>query len=165
MHFGFKRLAMAALAILTTFNTTKAQDRLLVERVLPLRVEVEAAQAAIDSCATKHVAVHAYVVDRVGNIKLLLIGDGAHHDTVSGARRKAYTAAVLGKPTIEFQRELAVNPSLKLPTDPLFLFLGGGVPVRVGGEVIGALSVGGGSPEQDAECAQAGLDRIAPYLQ
>ena len=163
MSFKLKQVVLPITLLIGA--SANAQDKLLIEKVLPLRVEVEAAQAAIDSCAAKHVAVHAYVVDRLGNIKLLLVGDGAHYDTVSGARRKAYTAAILGEPTIELQKRVAQNPSATPPSDPMFLFLGGGVPVRVGGEVIGALAVGGGSPEQDAECAQAGLDKIQPYLQ
>jgi uncharacterized protein GlcG (DUF336 family) len=163
MHFHLKRL-MLPIALLAFHGVATPQSELLTEKALPLRVEIEAAQAAIDSCAAKHVAVHAYVVDALGNIKLLLVGDGAHHDTVSGARRKAYTAAILGEPTIDLQKKLAADPSLRFSSDPMFLFLGGGVPVRVDGEVIGALAVGGGSPEQDAECAQAGLEKIRPYL-
>ena len=163
MSFKLKQVVLPITLLIGA--AINAQDKLLIEKVLPLRVEVQAAQAAIDSCAAKHVAVHAYVVDRLGNIKLLLVGDGAHYDTVSGARRKAYTAAILGEPTIDLQKKVEQNPSATPPSDPMFLFLGGGVPVRVGGEVIGALAVGGGSPEQDAECAQAGLDKIQPYLQ
>jgi uncharacterized protein GlcG (DUF336 family) len=159
-----KNLALGVV-LLSAFCLAGAQDKLLTEKVLPLSLEIMAAQTSIDACAAKHVAVHAYVVDALGNIKLLLVGDGAHYDTVSGARRKAYTAAILGEPTIELQRRLAADPSLKFPSDPMFLFLGGGVPIRAGGEVIGAISVGGGSPEQDAECVQAGLDKIRPYLQ
>jgi len=44
------------------------------------------------------------------------------------------------------------------------VFLGGAVPIKIGSEVIGVLSAGGGAPEQDAECAQAGVDIIQPYL-
>jgi uncharacterized protein GlcG (DUF336 family) len=165
MSFQIKHLILPLVLLLALPCATKSQDKLLNERMLPLRVELEAAQVAIDTCGAKHVAVHVYVVDAFGNIMLLLVGDGAHYDTVSGARRKAYTAAILGEPTIEIQKRLAANPSLKPPADPMFLFLGGGVPIRAGGEVIGALAVGGGSPDQDAECAQAGLDKIRPYLQ
>jgi uncharacterized protein GlcG (DUF336 family) len=164
VHSQFKHLLVLIILVIGLGNVG-AQDKLLTSKVLPLQLEIEAAQAAIDACATKHVAVHAYVVDALGNIKLLLVGDGAHYDTVSGARRKAYTAAILGEPTIDIQRKLAANPGMAKQSDPNFLFLGGGIPVRAGGEVIGALSVGGGSPEQDAACAQAGLDKIAPYLQ
>jgi len=160
-HLG--QLALLA-AIVPAFYA-QAQDKLINQKVLPLHVEVEAAQTAIEACAAKHVAVHAYVVDANDNVKLLLVGDGAHYDTVSGARRKAHTAVLLGRPTIELQKALAANPGLQFPADPMFLFLGGAVPIRAGGEVIGALSVGGGAPEQDAECAQAGLDKIQPYLQ
>lgn len=38
-----------------------------------------------------------------------------------------------------------------------FTLLGGGLPITTSGEVIGAIGVGGGSPDQDAQVAQAGL--------
>jgi uncharacterized protein GlcG (DUF336 family) len=161
---GLIRNLALPVVLLPALQLAGAQDKLLTEKVLPLSLEIEAAQTAIETCAAKHIAVHSYVVDALGNIKLLLVGDGAHYDTVSGARRKAYTAAILGEPTIELQKRLTADPSLKFPGDPMFLFLGGGVPIRVGSELIGALSVGGGTPEQDAECAQAGLERVQPSL-
>ncbi len=38
-----------------------------------------------------------------------------------------------------------------------FSLLGGGVPITRNGQVIGAVGIGGGSPEQDVQVAEAGL--------
>jgi glc operon protein GlcG len=37
---------------------------------------------------------------------------------------------------------------------------GGGLPISIGGAVVGGIGVSGGSVEQDIECAQAGIDAI-----
>jgi uncharacterized protein GlcG (DUF336 family) len=110
-------------------------------------------------------AIHVYVMDANANIKLLLIPDGAHYDTLEGARRKGYTAAMTGKPTIELMNKLATDPAAQMPADPNTVFLGGAVPIRAHGELIGVLSAGGGQPAQDAECARAGVDKIQPDLE
>jgi uncharacterized protein GlcG (DUF336 family) len=144
-------------------STAKAQDeKLVVHKTLSLRLEIEAAQAAIDACAAKKVNVHVFVMDAEGNPRLLLIPDGAHWETLDGARGKGYTAAITGESTIDLMKRRSDPASL--PKDPRMVFLGGAVPIKIGSEVIGALSAGGGAPEQDAECAQAGLDKIQPYL-
>ena len=60
------------------------------------------------------------------------------------------------------QAQIAANPGAPQPGDgnPVFLFLAGGLPIRIGSEVVGGIGVGGAASQQDAECAQAGIDRI-----
>ena len=48
--------------------------------------------------------------------------------------------------------------------DPTIFALAGGLPIRVGNDLIGAIAVGGGAPETDEKCAQAGLDKIQALL-
>lgn len=43
------------------------------------------------------------------------------------------------------------------------LAISGGLPIKAGDEVVGAVGVSG-SPGRDDECAQAGIDRVADYL-
>jgi uncharacterized protein GlcG (DUF336 family) len=106
------------------------------------------------------VSAQVVIVGARGEVRLLLISDGGRNDTLDGARRKAYTAARMGRPTATIAEQIAANPKMLIPPEPLLLFLAGGLPIRVGTEVIGGLAVGGGAPEQDAKCAQAGLDKI-----
>ena len=151
------------IVLFTAFQPVIAQDEKLVTRKeLSLHLEMEAAQAAIDACAAKHVSVHVMVMDPEANVRLLLIPDGARYDTLDGARGKGYTAAMTGEPTINLMKRRS-DPS-SLPKDPKMVFLGGAVPIKIGSDLIGVLSAGGGAPEQDAECAQAGVDKIQPYL-
>jgi uncharacterized protein GlcG (DUF336 family) len=155
---------MLLIASLATLHAAAAQDKLQIKKELPLSVGMEAAQAAIDACAAKHVTVHVFVLDADANVRLMLIPDGARYDTTYGALHKGYTAVKTGVPTLELMKKRGENPS-SLPKDPRMVFLGGAVPIKVGSRVIGAISAGGGAPEQDAACAQAGLDKIQHYLQ
>lgn len=155
---------MIPIALAATVSMARAQNqRPAARKEIPLHLEIEAAQAAIDACAAKHVSVHVIVMDPEANIRLLLIPDGARYDTLDGARGKGYTAAMTGQATIDLMRHRADNPPT-LPTDPKMVFLGGAVPIKIGSEMVGVLSAGGGAPEQDAQCAQAGVDKIQPYL-
>jgi uncharacterized protein GlcG (DUF336 family) len=139
---------------------------LLTQKVLPLRLETDAAQAAIDACAAGNFHVSVVIVDADGNAKAMLLADGAIFTTADSARRKAYTAVMMRRATSAIQQAIAANPGAPLPGDgnPAMLFLAGGLPIRAGGEVIGAIGVGGAASEQDEKCAQAGLDKIQPYL-
>jgi uncharacterized protein GlcG (DUF336 family) len=158
--------AATAALLLAATQAPAGDDGLIIERILPLKIELAAAQAVIQACATKNFHVSVVIVDAYGNTKLMMISDGAIYTTADSARRKAYTAAMMRQSSADLQQRIAANPSAPLPGDgnPNFLFLAGGVPVRVGASVIGAIGVGGASSQQDAECAQAGVDAIQPYL-
>jgi len=75
---------------------------------------------------------------------------------------KAYTAASFGFPTSEWMGILAGDEALRLgmPLRPRLVVFGGGLPIRDGGHLLGGIGVSGGSAEQDAACAQAGLTAV-----
>jgi uncharacterized protein GlcG (DUF336 family) len=149
-------------AMLLTAQAVGANDGVLTvtQKLLSERLMVEAAQAAIDACAANNIHVHVVIVDTAGLTRLLLIGDGSKANTIDGALRKAYTAAMMGQATATIAERIAANPKMLLPPDSKMLYLAGGIPIRVGPDLLGAIAVGGGTPEQDAPCAQAGLDKI-----
>ena len=134
-------------------------------KVLPLTLAVEAAEAAIASCKADG-AVTAALVDRAGNIKVLLAGDGASVSSRDLSRRKAYTAALRRITTTELGKAIA-NPGAFNPLlyDTQLVTAGGGVPIKVGNEVIGGIGVGGTpSGEKDEACAKAGIAKISDRL-
>lgn len=136
----------------------------VTQKVLSAKLQVEAAQTAIEFCAANNIRAHVVIVDAQSNVRLLLVGDGAKANTIDGARRKALTAALMGIATSTLQQRLTENPKMMLPPDPVILPMAGGVPIRVGNELIGAIGVGGGPPEQDEKCAAAGLAAIQDRL-
>jgi len=135
-------------------------------KVLPLTLAIEAAEAAIASCKAQGYNTSAAIVDRAGNIKVLLVADGASVLSRDLTRRKAYTAAVRGITTIELATAIATpgafNPTLY---DAQMVTAGGGVPIKVGNEVIGGIGVGGApGSDKDEACAKAGLAKIGDRL-
>jgi len=140
-----------------------AAEELPREATLPLALAIKAAVAAQEKCKQDGYRVSAAVVDRAGVLRVLLRGDGAGPHTINSSSKKAYTAASLRRPTSEMAELVAKTPALQglRDIDDKVLILGGGLPIEIGGEVVGAIGVGGapGSHLDDA-CAQAGLDSI-----
>ncbi len=103
------------------------------------------------------------VVDRAGVLKVLMRGDGAGPHTVESSAKKAYTSASLRGPTGDLAEMIAKMPATQGLRDMNnnILVLGGGLPIEIGGEVVGGIGVGGApGGHLDAACAQAGLESI-----
>jgi uncharacterized protein GlcG (DUF336 family) len=139
---------------------------LVAERSISTALAVEAASAAVAACAERNFRVAATVVDRHGIVKAVVRADGAGPHTVDASRAKAYTSASARNPTTGMMTAVRENPAAAtLPTLPGFLVLGGGVPIRAGDEVVGAIGVGGApSGTIDDECANAAIARIRDRL-
>ena len=89
---------------------------------------------------------------------MVLRAERAHPVTVEMARSKAYTAVVFRGSTREFQRATANDPERAPQRDvPGIVALGGGIPIVVGGEIIGAVASSGSDQTTDDACAKAGL--------
>lgn len=137
------------------------------EAMLPLSLAVQAARAAVDKCAGQSYWVSAAVVDRQGVTRAILRHDKAGPHTLDSSRKKAYTAASMRLATGGFAKFIADKPAiegLRFMNDEI-LILGGGLPIKAGGDVIGGIGVGGApGGDKDEVCAQAGLDSIAARL-
>jgi uncharacterized protein GlcG (DUF336 family) len=130
---------------------------------LPLALALKAATKAIATCASNGYPVSVVVVDPSGVIKLEAKGDHSTIHTTTSAFRKAYTVVTFG-PIFRFDASsafaalVAKNPNgAALATLPDIAPLPGGVAIKAGDEVVGALGVAG-SPggDKDEACAQAG---------
>src|SRR5437764_1028845 len=103
------------------------------------------------------------------DVKLILRGSedearkiGVDMD-IAVAIDKAFTAAGTRRPTREYKAVGAPNgPAFGINTSNQgrFMIFGGGVPIIVDGECIGAVGCSSGSPEQDEQVAQAGIDAL-----
>jgi uncharacterized protein GlcG (DUF336 family) len=167
MQEPISRLVVAAtivlcLAGLPTPQSTSA-DELPKESVLPLGTATKAIQAALDACKKDGYRVSVSIVDRAGVLREMGRADGAGSHTVDSSRKKAYTAASLRRPTSELADLIIKVPTLQALRDMNgeMLILGGGLPIEISGEVIGAIGVGGApGAHLDDTCAQEGLDAI-----
>jgi len=107
------------------------------------------------------------VIDRDGNTVLLLAGNNAAPHNLGLAQRKAFTANQFKMKSIEWRdRTKPGTPQASERDTPNAIPLGGGVPIMVGNEVIGAVGVSGtkGGQEGDTAGAQAGADAAAALV-
>jgi glc operon protein GlcG len=94
------------------------------------------------------------VVDQSCRLIAFLMMDGARHFSIITTQRKAITAASQRMPTGYAPEENALSMTVRMGD---FTNVPGGLPVKVGGEVIGAVAAGGAKIEQDVQVAQAAL--------
>ncbi len=122
------------------------------------------AEAALAACKDKGYHTAVAVVDRAGQVLVILRDEQAGPQTADMARRKAYTARTFRTTTLEFQKR-TMDPAFAPQRDVAdILALGGGVPVLVGKEIIGGVGSSGSSQEQDDACAKAGVAAVAQQL-
>ena len=153
---------LAAMAV-PTVKYAHAADELPKEPVLPLSMAGRAVQAAMEACKKDGYRVSVTVVDRAGILRTMGRADGAGPHTVESSRKKAYTAASLRRPTTELAELINKVPTLQAlrEMNDHILMLGGGLPIEIGGDVVGGIGVGGApGAHLDDACAQAGLDAI-----
>lgn len=98
------------------------------------------------------------IVDASGEPLGELRMTGAKYLSRRSARTKARTAASIGAPSDAIPE--AVRPHIAAATQNEVTGLGGGLPIRVGGMLVGGIGVGSGSPEQDIAVAKAALEAV-----
>ena len=136
------------------------------ERTLTLELANQIAAASVVACAAKGFGVSATVVDRAGSVRAVQRADNAGPHTLEASRLKAYTSASTRSNTLALMETSQKNPgAANVVYIPGLLLLGGGVPVRAGNEVIGAVGIGGAPSGQiDEQCATAALEQVKEAL-
>lgn len=155
---GFITFCLAGLMI----GQTSAAE-LPKESVLPLSLATKAAHVAVDKCLADGYRVSVTVVDRGGNVRAVLRQDGAGSHTIESSRKKAYTSASMKQTTAKLAGLIEKMPAVQglQHMNEHMLLLGGGLPIEIGGEVVGGIGVGGApGGHLDVACAQAGLASI-----
>ncbi|MCK6387326.1 GlcG/HbpS family heme-binding protein [Zoogloea sp.] len=121
-----------------------------------------ALEAAVAKAAELGVKINVAVADSGGNLSGFLRMPGAFVQSIDIAIDKAYTAAGFGFSTKDWMKIIGHDEGMKLgfSARPRLVVFGGGLPLRVNGELIGGIGVSGASEEQDEICARAALDAI-----
>jgi uncharacterized protein GlcG (DUF336 family) len=126
-------------------------------------ISFELAQKMVNEAVAKArelgVSENVAILDDGGNLKAFSPMDGAPVPTIEMAQNKAYTA-LLGVSTQDFFNFIQSDPSLLagIPTLARMAAWGGGFPVTVSGEVVGAIGVSGAPTVQnDIDVARAAL--------
>src|SRR3954447_26773196 len=103
------------------------------------------------------------IVDDSGVLKAFSRMDGAPLLSIQIAQDKAYTAAGFGMPSHGWHDFIKERPpragGARTGIDRLVIF-GGGYPIEIDGQVVGAIGVSGGHYTQDQQVAEAGLQAL-----
>ena len=159
------RLQMFVAVVCVVLGAAPAGTQgVVMQRNLSLSMAKTIAEASLAACKAKGFNTAAAVVDRAGQVLVLLRDEQATAQMLEMSRRKAYTARMFRRSTMEFQ---------KRTQDPLYiaqrdiadiLALGGGLPIQIGDETIGGVGSSGSSQEDDEACAKAGIAAVAHML-
>ncbi len=146
-------------------------EALTARKPLSLSIAMEAAMEAVAACEKSGYRVTATIVDASGMIKAVAKGDLAPPHTLDSSRGKAYAAVSLGP---NFSENTTSAIVAKVVNGPAFgplqhlagvFLVAGGVVIKSGDEVIGAVGVGGApGGDKDEVCAQAAVAKIADRL-
>jgi uncharacterized protein GlcG (DUF336 family) len=133
-----------------------------------LDVSVELAQVAIAQCLANGYKTTATIVDSAGVPVAILSGDGAPERTLMIGMTKVVAALKYkmssGDVADKAKTDAALDAEIK--ADPkIGIARRGALLIKVGGEIIGAVSVSGApGGDKDEVCVQAGLDKVASRL-
>jgi uncharacterized protein GlcG (DUF336 family) len=153
---------VASALALTAMHSTAQAEGLVSTKRLSASLAAEAVAAAVTACAQKNFFVGAVVLDYSGVQQAALRGDGASGQNILNAYDKAFTAATFATDTAELvERSRTGTVSSSFAKVPHLLLAAGGVVIKVGDEVIGAIGVSGApGGDNDAACAKAAIEKI-----
>jgi uncharacterized protein GlcG (DUF336 family) len=156
---------LSVAALLVTASVANAQA-VRSEKNISLELANQIAAASVAACSAKGYAVTATVVDRAGLVRAVQRADNAGPHTLAASQQKAFTSASARNNTLAMMEGAQKNPAAaNLVHIPGFLLLGGGVPVRAGNDVIGAVGIGGApGGHLDEQCAVAALEQVKDQL-
>ena len=132
---------------------------LMTKHSISFELAQKMVEAAVAKARELGVSENVAILDDGGNIKAFSRMDGASMPTIEIAHKKAYTA-LFGVSTQDFFDFIQGDPSLLagIPTLSRVAAWGGGFPIKVDGEVVGAIGVSGAPVVQnDVDCARAAL--------
>jgi uncharacterized protein GlcG (DUF336 family) len=159
-------LLLLALSATLSSAHVHAQGLLPAHRI-PAELASQAVAESVASCAKQGYGETAVVVDADGVRQALLRGDRAGSHTLDSAFDKAYTAASFRADTsalVELSKSTPGLANLFTQLPHLMLF-GGGIVIKVGDEVVGAIGAAGApGANLDEACARAGLEKIRDRL-
>lgn len=164
--------AVAVLAISCAGPGSPAFAQMLPTHRLSATLALEAVGEAVAVCAKQGYAVSAAVIDFDAVVVAMLRGDGAPVHTVEASREKAYAAASFAPifkvdssgaaaDVVARANNAAPPGTISFQTPEHMIVRAGGLAIKMGDEIVGAIGVGGApGATLDENCARAGLDKI-----
>ena len=131
---------------------------------LSLETAMRIGQAAIAECRKQGVQIAVTVVDRGGHPQVMLRDVLAMDITVEISKKKAHTAMAFNSATSALVNRFKTPYSV--PKIDSLIVSAGGVPINIGGNIMGGVGVSGAPDGKvDESCAKAGLEAVKDDLE
>ena len=129
---------------------------------ITLEEAVRICDGAIARANELGITVAVSVVDSGTNLVALHRMDGTLILAIEGSRGKAVASVIFGQPSgeLEARAERPVMKALQIQYGGKFIMGQGAVPILRAGALIGACGVGGGTSQEDEDCASAGIAAV-----
>jgi uncharacterized protein GlcG (DUF336 family) len=158
------RVALVASASVLVAGPALAQAP-QVEKNVSMAMALAIIQGTLEQCTKDGYKVSVTIIDRAGNVAASVRGDGTNPHTLEFSRLKAYTARTRGQTSLEFMKLISDPANAYLRQIPNVVGVGGGVPIKVGSEIIGATGASGApGGEKDEACVLAGIAKVEAAL-
>jgi uncharacterized protein GlcG (DUF336 family) len=144
-------------------GTSPALAQMMTNAYGPITLEAakSAAAPAVAEARKNGWAMAVAIVDGAGNLVYFEKMDGTQTGSIQVAQEKARSAALFKRPTKAFQDALAAGgEGLRILRLEGAVPVEGGIPLVMGGSVVGAIGVSGATSAQDGQCAKAGADSL-----
>ncbi|MDH3377397.1 MAG: heme-binding protein [Gammaproteobacteria bacterium] len=161
-------MSIAVLLVLCNQPAVAAEGEggLVTFRAMTTELALQAAQAALASCRKSGYQIAVAIVDRGGNVQVVLRDRFAGPHTPNTAISKAWTAVSFRTDTTELaDLSQAGQPQSGVRNVPGALMIGGGKTIESAGSIVGGIGISG-APGGDADdvCAVAGIEAISDTL-
>lgn len=162
----FRKIYAAMIIAAVTAAPAMAQEAALMEfKAMTPETATGLAQKALADCRGRGYQVAVAVVDRSGNLQVLIRDRFAGAHTPETARRKAWTAVSFRSDTVALAELSEKGPASGIRFVSEALMVGGGVPVLAAGSIVGGIGVSGGpSGGEDDACARKAIEAIQADL-
>ena len=152
--------------VCSSFARADEPSLLFVQKSLTPAAALKVARATLEACRKAGYQASVAVVDRGGNMQVMLRDRFAGAHTPEVSRKKAYTALSFRTNTVQMaENTKAGKDASGVRHVEGTLMLGGGVLIRAGGELVGAVGVSGAPGGQaDEDCALKGIATIQADL-
>ncbi len=156
-------MVVALAVLLVAGSLTALAQQLLTQKALSADAAQAIARGALDKCRADGYHVSVTVIDDGNRLKAFVRDDGSGPHTIDFSRKKAYAALTFKRTSGEPGKAWAENPPA--PNVDGVTGSAGGVPIKAGSQVIGAIGVSGApGGDKDEACANAGIAKIAEAL-
>lgn len=159
------KILFTVLLCMVMLTPAQAEEEKTVNiKRLKMETALKIAQATITQCRKEGVQIAVTVVDRGGHEQVVLRDVLAMDITIPLSKQKAHTAMAFNSPTSQLEGRF--KGSYSVPKLDSLVISAGGIPINIGGNIMGGIGVSGSpSGQTDEKCANAGLKAVQADLE